>query len=369
MNIKNILIVSRAFYPFNSPRANRATELAKEFARQGHNVKVITSKEGDVETFCIQNNIEFKDLGNLTWPTPTIKGSGLILLFWRLIVRFSILLFEYPMLQLVFLVKKALKGENNHDLIISVAVPYPIHWGVALARKNNHSIAKTWVADCGDPYMGQENDTFTHPFYFGWVEKWFCRKTDFITVPTKNSYKGYYKKFHPKLKVIPQGFRFEDIEFYKGIKNNDKVIFGYGGVFIKDRRDPTEFINFLNELGETYNFEFHIYTKSSQIIMPLLNNTNRIQLKEILDRKSLLFEMSKMDFVVNFENVGIAQTPSKLIDYAIINKPILSVETGGLKTKVILEFLKKDYSNALVIDDKEQYRIENVTKKFLELVK
>jgi len=31
---KRILIVTRAFYPGNSPRANRATELAKELSRQ-----------------------------------------------------------------------------------------------------------------------------------------------------------------------------------------------------------------------------------------------------------------------------------------------------------------------------------------------
>ena len=33
---KRILIVSRSFYPDNSPRAFRTAELSKEFARQGH---------------------------------------------------------------------------------------------------------------------------------------------------------------------------------------------------------------------------------------------------------------------------------------------------------------------------------------------
>ena len=42
MDKKRILIISSAFYPFNSPRSFRTTELAKEFARRGHQVKVIT---------------------------------------------------------------------------------------------------------------------------------------------------------------------------------------------------------------------------------------------------------------------------------------------------------------------------------------
>ena len=41
---KRILIVSRSFYPDNSPRAFRTTELSKEFARQGHHVTVITPR-------------------------------------------------------------------------------------------------------------------------------------------------------------------------------------------------------------------------------------------------------------------------------------------------------------------------------------
>ena len=77
--------------------------------------------------------------------------------------------------------------------------------------------------------------------------------------------------------------------------------------------------------------------------------------------------MSKMDFLVNFENAGTAQTPSKLIDYAILDKPILSVKYGNLKTNVVLEFLNGNYENAMIIENPGQYRIEQVVKQFLHL--
>jgi hypothetical protein len=99
--------------------------------------------------------------------------------------RFSSLLFEYPFIQLMPMLKRGLKGESGYDLLISVAVPHPIHWGVAAVRTKTNPIAKVWVADCGDPYMGQENDTFKPPFYFGWLEKKFCRIADYITCPRK----------------------------------------------------------------------------------------------------------------------------------------------------------------------------------------
>lgn len=364
---KKILLVSNAFYPDNSPRSFRATELAKELVRQGHIVKVITHPRIGTEAFCAEHGIAYKSLGSLTWPVPTLKGTGLTMLFWRIVVRFSILFFEYPMIQLIPLVKKALKGEEGYDALISVAVPYPVHWGVAEVWSNR--IAKVWIADCGDPYMGQENDTFKPPFYFGYLERKFCRKATYITVPTLAAIKGYYEEFHPRIKVIPQGFRFEDVKLYTGEKQTEKVIFGYGGMFIPGRRDPSEFINFLNTLDSAINFEFHIYTSTPQFVQPFIDpSRSNIQLKPVLDRDSLMFEMSKMDFLVNFENAGTSQTPSKLIDYAILKKPILSIKFGDLKENDVLMFLNKNYESALIIDQPDQYRIENVAQKFITLI-
>lgn len=368
MTKKKILIVTNGFYPDISPRSFRATELAKELVRQGHSVKVLTHPRIGTSQFCISNGIEFKDLGNLTWPVPVVKGTGLIRLFWRLVTRFSSLLFEYPFIQLIPLIKKELKGESGYDLLISVAVPYPIHWGVAAVRTNKNKIAKTWIADCGDPYMGQENDTFKAPFYFTYVEKKFCKKADFITIPTEASIKGYYNEFHSKIRVIPQGFRFEDVKLFSGLYDDDKIIFGYGGMFIPGRRDPSELLSFLNSIDEKINFEFHIYTMTPSLVEPFVKaSKGRVKLMGVVAREELLFELSKMNFVVNFENIGLTQTPSKLIDYAIINKPILSIKTGDLQTDVVLEFLNQNYINSLSIGDMEQYRIENVTNKFLNL--
>ena len=109
---KKILIVSNAFYPENSPRSFRTTELAKELVRQGNKVTLVTHPREGTENHCNSFGIEFKSLGNLTWPEPRVKGTGVVRFFWRLVTRFSILLFEYPKIQLSFLVKQALKKEK-----------------------------------------------------------------------------------------------------------------------------------------------------------------------------------------------------------------------------------------------------------------
>lgn len=368
MESKKILITTNGFYPDISPRSFRATELAKELVRQGHHVTVLTHPRPGCADFCAQNGIVFKDLGMITWPSIQIKGSGVVRLFWRVLARFSSLLLEYPFIQIMPLMKKALKGESGYDMLISVAVPYPIHWGVAAVRTQKNPIAKIWVADCGDPYMGQENDTFKPPFYFGWLEKKFCRKAEYITVPTAASIRGYYPEFHNKIRVIPQGFKFDDIQKSKEALPKDKIVFGYGGMFIPGRRDPSEFLTYLNSLDASVRFEFHVYTTTPHLVEPFVAASHgRIQLKPIVDRPTLLEAMSKMHFVVNFENVGSTQTPSKLIDFAILEKPILSIKFGALNTQIVDEFFAGNYQNALTIENVDQYKIENVARAFLSL--
>lgn len=368
LNKAKILIVSASFYPANTPRAFRTTELAKEFARQGHTVKVLTPRNAGLhDRFEKEHGIKIGDLGETRYKPVKIKGKGLFRLFRRGLVRFSKLLFEYPNIEYKKLVQRALRKESGFDLMISIAVPHPVHWGVAAVDPKARNICRTWVADCGDPYVGQENDTFKVPFYFGFVEKWFMRKADYITVPTKGAISAYFTEFHGKIRVISQGFRFEDYQYDTERSERPAPKFAYAGAFIQGRRDPSEFLDFLQSAEG--DFEFHIYTNTPQLLRGRGNGSDkRIILHDPVPREELLKELSTMDFMVNFENVGNRQTPSKLIDYLILEKPVLSIRTGHLNTGTVEEFLSGNYAGQYVFEDPDQYRIENVCHKFLQLI-
>jgi hypothetical protein len=372
MSHKKILIITHGFYPAQSPRSFRATELAKEFCRQNHQVTVMAPYRSGMDAFLKDYPIVFKNLGPLKWKIYNFRGLGVIgRLYNKAVNRLLPLLFEYPRMELFFKVRKLLKKETmKYDMLISIAVPYPIHWGVASTwskKKKYKNIAQIWVADCGDPYSLQENDTFQPPFYFRWVEKWFMRKVDYVSVPTVNSFKGYFPEFHHKLRVIPQGFRFEDIT-KKPTITDGIVRFGYGGGFIRGRRDPREFLDFLCSLPPELKFEFHVFTSQEDFIIPYAKSDNRIIVHNLVSRNILLEIFSSFQFVVNFSNKGTSQTPSKLIDYAIINKPVLNIDTGKLDKELVMSFLSGDYSRQLTIENIDQYRIENVVSKFLNLL-
>ena len=153
MNKKKILIVGRDFYPLLSPRAFRTTELAKELAKQGHEVTVITCFSTDIDyiNLGLKLNILFKDLGAQKYRILKLNGNKVLDLLKRLINRFALMAIEFPDIQLITKVSRALRNEYGYDLLISIAVPFPIHWGVALARSEKKPIAKTWKnskADC-----------------------------------------------------------------------------------------------------------------------------------------------------------------------------------------------------------------------------
>jgi glycosyltransferase involved in cell wall biosynthesis len=367
--MKKIIIVSHYFYPENTPRAFRTTELANELARQGNDVTIITHKNEK-----IHNELEkihgytIKDLGKLKFKSIEPTSNGFMFNLKRILRRILLLLFEFPNIEIMFKVKNALKGEQNYDLLISVAVPYPIHWGVAWARNKKNSIAKTWVADCGDPYMGCKTDSFKKIFYFSFVEKWFCRKTDFISVPNQDHVTQYYEEFHSKMRIIPQGFRFEKSNLFHGEIKNKIPTFAFAGVLLKNTRNPQVILNFLSELN--IKFKFILFTNSTDLIEPYLHKLkDKIEVRPYIPREELLYELSQMDFLINieFHSSVKSNSPSKLIDYAIVKRPILSLNMENFDSIKVDEFLNGDYSRQLIINDIDRFKIENVTKEFLKL--
>jgi hypothetical protein len=364
--MKKILLISRAFYPDISPRSFRTTELVKEFCRQGHDVTLMTVGLDD-ERLELAREYGFAliDLGPVRWKRVQLAKSGIRRLWTRFLKRTTHLLFQYPDIELMFKVRNRVRREAGYDLLISIAVPHSIHWGVAWSRSERHRIATTWIADCGDPFMGQENDTFRPLFYFGYLEKWFCRKADYISVPVEGARDAYYPEFRNKIVVIPQGFDFDAVPRYEGEIRHQVPTFAYAGSFIPGRRDPRPLLSFLHSLDA--DFRFHLYSRQNHLIKNLADaSKGKVILHDIIPREDLLYELSKMDFLVNLENVGERQTPSKLIDYAIIDRPILSLDSSNLDFSKIRAFLYGDYSDQYDQVDIDHYRIDKVGYSFLQ---
>lgn len=359
-----IVIVSQVCFPRLSPRSHRATELAKEFANQGHNVSLYAFLgDYDYTEESRKTGVCFKNLGEAKFGMPSnTKGQGQTL-FHRF-GRFAGRLVEFPECTMIPMVKRAIQTEGETDLLITIAVPHIIHFAAALADRKR---VKCWIADCGDPFMG--NPMHKPPFYFEYFERYWCDRCNYITIPVEDARNAYYKEYRDKIRVIPQGFDFTNNNIAEYTPNRVPT-FAYSGIFYKDLRDPSRMLDYLCTRED--DFKFVVYTKGFGLLQPYMDHLKgKIEVRNYVPREQLLYELSKMDFLVNVLNKSGVQQPSKLIDYALTKRPILNISSDFSKEeqKNLEEFMQADYRHQHLINDIEQYNISNVAKHFLELTK
>lgn len=361
---KRIVILSQVMYPNLRPRAQRTTELAKELARQGYEV-IVYALLGDYDytDFIKDTGVCVKNLGNTNWglnnSDEVIKQTAIHHVLNRTVGKY----FWLPDRVLIPMVKKAIMKEGHIDCLITIAVPHVIHYAASLA---DLSKVACWIADCGDPFM--LNPFSKHPKYFEKYERKWCEKCNYITVPVEEAINGYYPEYKNKIKVIPQGFDFSSTKIAE-YKKNEVPTFAYIGAVYPGNRDPKLFLEYLKNID--MNFKFKIFGSSWAYFEPynvLLNN--RLEYCGKMPREQLIYELSKCDFLININNSSGVQIPSKLIDYYLSNRPILSITTNLRQDEIdnFHQFVSGNYENQTEAYNVENYNIVNVANKFISLL-
>lgn len=367
----NILIISRIIFPKNSPRAFRTTELAVELARQGHNVTVYAVLgKYDYSNFQKETGVKICNIEKMNFATEDSDGNWRYTLLDKILYHSLHRLIEFPDIELMCRIPGIIKkNKERYDLLITVAFPFVIHWGATLAKKllPENRFPKVWVSDCGDPYMCNpiEKGKF---FYFKYIEKWWGRSTDYISIPLEEAKNGYYKEFHEKIKVIPQGFNFSNIKTDGLFVKNEIPIFAYAGSVIPGYRDPQIFLKFLTSLK--HDFKFVVFSYNNDYYAPFkLFLKEKLEIKPYIPREQLIYELSKMDFLINFKNQSKIQMPSKIIDYLLTKRPIIEISLSFpvSEKEIFKEFINGIYDKRLTGIELEQFDIKNVAQQFVEL--
>lgn len=363
MKSLKIVIVTQTIYPALDPRSHRSTQLALGLADAGHDVTVYALLGNyNYSKYQVNRNINFKNLGKSRLGLKDSDNDSKYTIFNRGMKKLFCNVFMYPDIEMVPMIRRALKKEKNIDILISIAVPYINHFAIASLKKTN---AQCWISDCGDPFTGNPFHKFSS--YFKYIEKHWSKKTDYIVVPIEEAKKGYLEEFKDKIKVIPQGFNFDDIKLAEYQKNNIPT-FAYSGAVYKDLRDPSKFLDYLTTLD--IPFKLIVYTVKGSIFERYTSSLkDKIELREYVERNELIYQLSKVDFLINIKNKSGVQQPSKLIDYVSTKRPIINISSdfSDLEKDTLNAFLNEDYSNQMIIDNIERYDIKNVTKEFIKL--
>lgn len=362
-----ISIVCGYYYPQNTPRSFRAAELAEEFARRGNEVVVYTiTGDHDYSEYTAKTKVMVRNLGNSRLGIADTFGVCKRNAFLKVINKlFSRVLF-LPYIEIIPMIRRRIKEIcKDADMIITIAHPYSTHWGMALAKHKVEHFP-LWVSDCGDPFMGDPFEKY--PFYFKCLEKKWGKETDYITIPIEEGRTAYYPEVRDKIKIIPQGFRLDPIRV--GSVKNDVPTFAYAGALYPNQRDPREFLDYLMTLKT--DFKFIVYSGQSvkkMLSLHIEQMKGKLEVADSMPRKELLKKLATMDFLVNINNLGGVQQPSKLIDYAIASRPVLDISTHLKESEQMHtnEFLHGDYTHKKELPDLSRYNIINVADAFLGL--
>ena len=357
-----ILIISRHTFPKQGPRAFRTAELSEELSRLGHHV-VLYSVQGkfDYKEYQKSTGVKMQNI-KPRWATLASDESMRYNLLDKFLYHYFHRILFFPEIEFKYLVDDIIEENPGFDLLITIACPHSIHMGAARAkRKYPDLFPKIWIADCGDPFY--MNSYFSFPRY---MEKWerdWCEQADYISIPIEEGKSGYFPEYHDKIKVIPQGFDFTKTPIAAYLPH-EVPTFAYAGA-LYGKRNPIDFIKYLSGLQKP--FRFYLFTRSAapeEYSRLLGENLINVVGK---NRKECIYELSKMDFLVNFTNPSAVQSPSKLIDYGIAKRPIADIHIPFDNKNVIDEFLNRNYSNARQINNLEEYDIRVVAQKFLNL--
>lgn len=366
----NIQIITGHFYPQVHPRAFRSTELALELARRGHKVSVtnLSRVEGfNYETYAKENGIEIintnlyvlKDVNGIN-KIPNSKFG----VFKRWCIEYFLagtVLFNSRR------VAKQVKIKENTDYLLAISTPFICIYGVSLKlrKMKNPPFA---VADSGDPFYYSKQ--VKHAPWFAGIERRVYKDYKYLTIPTDNAIQSYSPLIPAnKIKIIPQGFRVDDVKLFQGEHSEHETSFAYAGVFYWDIRNPQFLFEYLENKDE--DFSFHIFMRYQDTVLNAMldkfpKTKSKTTIRYSLPRPELLYELSKMDFLINIENVSNTQMPSKLIDYGITKRPVYSSNSNKFAPELLDEFFARNYSHSMNIDI-EQFDIKNVATRFLEL--
>ena len=371
-----ILLLSRWFFPAKNPRAFRTTELVRELLERGY----------EIDFFCPQDAF-FKGGGHDRLHIYRIPVSSPLKSKETTLTSDSDCICQLPFMRQMKKIFLYLLGAGGRDVIYSVrlyralkknvcfekydallAISYPFYLLVAAAGYMFHNKdIYCKVADCGDPLYC--NPSIRKAPYLKYVERFILQKFDWITVPMQEAMIGYrHCNLGDRLKVVPQGLKLLTIE--DGMYHPNQIpTFCYAGVFYETIRNPGFFFEFLCKIEEP--FYFIVYALDDMFTQQILIFYKKflgekLVVKRPVEREQLVGEMAKMDFVLNFDNENSNQKPSKLIDYAMSRRPILSFNSQTFRPDVFREFLNRDYRKRYYVDLKE-HDIRHVVDQFESL--
>ena len=316
-----ILFISYYFDPFPGVGAKRVSYWADNIHKHDIESTVITATK-QVED---KDNVIFiAPSEKINWKSKIFKDEGL---FWNEKIKTY---FDRSNTNFSF------------DYVLISGGPF-LHFGVAnyLKRKFGAKI----ILDFRDPFSRNPSfkDGLLKIGIKKIIERSFLKSADYLTVV--NSYcEKLVVKTNVPVKIIDNGY--DDTELKKTTENitNSKFTIAHAGTFINGVRNPENLFNTLKTFFND-NIEFVQFGKDSDYFTPY-RDCKFFNYGGFLSYKELMSQLINVDACVLVTQGQPFESTTKVYDYIGLNKRILIVTDGGVKTGNLHE-ITKDYPNVV----------------------
>ncbi len=340
-----IFIISPHFWPSNDPRSNRWSALAAYWVQQGHEVQVLTARQGRPAGEETRQGVSicrkaYKNLQDIFLRPGQRENAGKSRWF-KLLYYLNEYLWKaiyWPDASALWYLparKKALQlAAEKPDLMISVALPVTAH-AVALAVKKRHPDL-LWLADWGDPFSLQKHCPVNNRQLYGKLnlrlERHIFQKADALFFTSEAARKAYGKLFPqafakchltpPLLDVHPD---FSAFAKYNPPEKSAPLKLMYFGSFTPGLREPLPLLRLLDACLHAGGraIEVHFYGRLPE---PLVEQTTPypfVQHHGLLAREQVMRKMAEADILLSVGNQSELHLPSKVAGYLAAPKPVL----------------------------------------------
>lgn len=356
-----ILIITAAYAPFIHPRAHRWTSIAEQWAAQGHEVHVVTTRRRDCTDAELINGVMVyrtgfdslaSRLAHVFGRLPLRGGVGEPVSKPGKMMRWVTALYQSVWKRLAmpddaaFWISPALKKslyllENQYfDAVVTVSLPFSGHVvGLRLKRhfsKKYQPVHWRWLADIGDPYSFQADAPGSSNFRKKWkwnVEKRVLQNADVAVVTTEALTQEYARIFGKdimgKIRVIPPLYRPEPASKSPFPSGNPALRLAWFGALYTPVRTPDAFLSVLSQLNASSptwkgRLEVHFFGAVFPEFYERLAQAG-IQLHGLRSRAEVQAAMHDADVLLNIGNTTSFQLPSKVVDYLAAGRPVLNI--------------------------------------------
>ncbi len=233
-----------------------------------------------------------------------------------------------------------LTREQKIDAVVLSAFPFTVMLSIrALRRKTGAGI----ILDVGDPFYKNSKNGFIRDLLARSFEKRYLKHIDRLIVTnavTRDHYLGTYKSLRPEqVCIIPYGVSESYISAVRrgsgeGAGSSQREYFNlvYAGQLYRGLREPFELyraIKLINESDQAREVRLDLYGSYNREFLNTGAAANHINFRGQTAHRDLINVYMDADAVVFIDNAYGMQTPGKVFEISLINRPVLCIADRG----------------------------------------